>query len=212
MTSYGPPANPGQYPNPQDQPPRRKRRVWPWIVVGVPVLLFGACSIAVVSSLGGDNEATVTSGPADGSGGDEVAASDHGPSFPGKLEKDTAAVAGATITRDDLAYTVTPLEVVDTVFGSYLCAAVTIDNVGGEQNDFNGYVDWSLQDASGAIRDATFGPDRTMLNSGAIAPGGQATGSVCFDDRSGSAPGTYVVLFEDAFSFTTDRLAWINTL
>lgn len=211
MTSFGPTPNPGQYPNPQNEPPRKKRRVWPWLVVGVPVLLFGACSIAVVSSLGGDPESTVTTGPAAGGGGED-AASDRGPAFPGKSDKDTAAVAGATITRDDLAYTVAPLEVVDTVLGSYLCAAVTIDNVGGEQNDFNGYIDWSLQDGSGAIRDATFGPDRTMLNSGAITPGGQATGSVCFDDRSGAAPGTYVVLFEDTFSFSTDRLAWINTL
>ncbi|MFD6883675.1 MULTISPECIES: DUF4352 domain-containing protein [unclassified Rhodococcus (in: high G+C Gram-positive bacteria)] len=193
--------------NPSGQPPRAKRRIWPWIVVGVPVLLFGACSVAVVSSVGGEKEATVTSGPA----GDEVVA-DRGPEFSGKLDHDTAAVAGATITRDDLAYTVGPLQLIDSVLGSYLCSEVTIVNVGTDQNDFNGYMDWHVQDAGGAIRNSTFGADRPMLNSGRLAPGGAATGNVCFDARAGAAPGTYVVLFEDTFSLSTDRLAWVSTL
>lgn len=208
MTDSGMYPNPEQYPH--GRPARSKRRIWPWLVVGVPVLLFGACSIAVVSSLGGDTEATVTAGPDDAAGGD--AGTDRGPDFPGKLDHDTAAPAGATITRDDLAYTLTPLESVETMFSSSLCSAVTIDNVGTAQNDFNGYTDWSLQDPSGAIRDATFGTDRPMLNSGKIAPGGRATGSVCFDNPTGVVSGTYVVLFEDTFSLSTDRLAWINTL
>lgn len=146
-----------------------------------------------------------------GSSGDD-AATDSGPTFPGKLDEDTSAAGGDTITRDGLAYTVSTLEPVSSVIGEYLCSNVTIKNVGDKQNDFNGYVDWSLQDASGAIRDATFAPDRELLNSGKIAPSGQATGSVCFDARQGSGPGTYVVLFEDTFSLSTDRLAWINTL
>lgn len=207
-------TTPGMYPNPEPQHPhnpaqQRTRRIWPWIVVGVPVLLFGACSIAMVADLGDSPEATVTSGP-DHAGDEATAAT--GPDFPGKLDHDTAAVAGSTITRDDLAYTVAPLEVVDTVFGGYLCSAVSIDNVGTAQNDFNGYTDWSLQDPSGAIRDATFGTDRPMLSSGKIAPGGHVTGNICFDTPTGAAPGTYVVLFEDTFSFSTDRLAWIDTL
>ncbi|EOM74226.1 DUF4352 domain-containing protein [Rhodococcus rhodnii] len=206
-------STPGSYPTPeqqpQHQPPQKKRRVWPWLVVGVPVLLFGACGVAMVSSLGGDgDDAAVTSGPTPA--GDAVAAS--GPDFPGKLDDDTAAEAGATITGDDLAYTVGPLEAVDSVIGSYLCSSVTIENVGSAQNDFNGYTDWSLQDPSGAIRDATFGTDRPMLNSGQIAPGGQASGSVCFDARGSAAPGTYVVLFEDMFSLSSDRLAWVGGL
>lgn len=205
-------THPISYPNPdqtpQGQPPRAKRRIWPWIVVGVPVLLFGACVVAVGSSVDGDKNATVTSGPA----ADGEAVADRGPDFPGKLDKDTAAVIGATITRDDLAYTVGPLEATDTVLGGYLCSEVGIVNVGTEQNDFNGFMDWHLQDPGGAIRDSTFGSDRQMLNSGALAPGGSAAGSICFDSRAGAAPGTYVVLFEDTFSLSTDRLAWVATL
>ncbi|MDF3312098.1 DUF4352 domain-containing protein [Rhodococcus sp. T2V] len=204
-------TNPGQpYPNqpyPAPQPPKKKRRIWPWIVVGVPVLLFGACSIAIASSTGSDEGTTVTAGSGAGD-----ATADSGPAFPGKLDEDTSAAGGDTITRDGLAYTVAALEPASSVIGEYLCSTVTIKNVGDKQNDFNGYVDWSLQDAGGAIRDATFAPDRELLNSGKIAPGGQATGSVCFDARQGSGPGTYVVLFEDTFSLSTDRLAWINTL
>lgn len=204
-------THPISYPDPNriqhGRPPRAKRRVWPWIVVGVPVLLFGACSMAVVSSVGGDNEATVISGP----NGEEVVA-DRGPEFPGKLDNDTAAPAGATISHDGLAYTVGPVRVVESVLGSHLCSEVTIVNVGTSENDFNGFLDWHVQDAGGAIRDSSFGADRPMLESGRLAPGGTATGDVCFDARSEAAPGTYVVLYEDTFSLSTDRLAWISAL
>ncbi len=181
MTNPGQPYQNQPYPTPQ--PPKKKRRIWPWIVVGVPILLFGACSIAIASSTGSDEDTTVTAG----SSGDD-AATDSGPTFPGKLDEDTSAAGGDTITRDGLAYTVSTLEPVSSVIGEYLCSNVTIKNVGDKQNDFNGYVDWSLQDASGAIRDATFAPDRELLNSGKIAPSGQATGSVCFDARQALAP------------------------
>ena len=190
-------------------PPQRKRRIWPWIVIGVPVLLFGACTITMVSSVGGDEKGTVT-----GASGDGAPAAASGPDFPGKLAKDTAAMAGDTITRDNLQYNVTALQPFSAEYGlgDYLCSDVTIRNTGDKQNDFNGYMDWSLQDASGTIRDATYAPDHESLNSGQLAPGGQASGSLCFEDRSGGAPGTYVVLFEDTFSLSSDRIAWVNTL
>lgn len=197
----------GQYP---PQPPaKKKRKIWPWIVIGIPVLLFGGCTVAMVSAVDSDKEATVTSG---GSSDGGAPAANSGPDFPGKLAKDTSALAGDTITRDNLAYTVTPLEQGSSVIGDYMCSNVTIKNVGDKQNDFNGYIDWKVQDPAGAIRDATYAPDHELLNSGQLAPGGQATGSVCFDARQGAAPGTYVVLFQDTFSLTSDRVAWINTL
>ena len=46
-------------------------------------------AVEALGSVGGEKEATVTSGPA----GDEVVA-DRGPEFSGKLDHDTAAVAG----------------------------------------------------------------------------------------------------------------------
>ncbi|WP_030167789.1 MULTISPECIES: DUF4352 domain-containing protein [Actinomycetes] len=200
---YGQPYNP----YPQQPPPKKKRKLWPWLVVGIPVLLIGACTAVLVSSVDTDSDTSVTKGSGQG-----TPAAAAGPAFPGKLDDDTSALAGDTITRDDLAYTVSPLETVGTAIGDYLCTNVTIKNVGDKQNDFNSYIDWSLQDAAGTIRDATFAPERQPLNSGQIAPGGQASGDVCFDSRDGSGPGTYVVLFNDTFSLSSDRLAWVNTL
>ncbi|SDC56401.1 DUF4352 domain-containing protein [Rhodococcus tukisamuensis] len=197
---------PGQ-PYPQQPPAKKKRKIWPWIVIGIPVLLFGGCTVAMVSAVGGDEKATVSSGSSGG-----APAANSGPDFPGKLAKDTSAPAGDTITRDNLAYTVTPLEQGSSSIGDYVCSDVTIKNVGDKQNDFNGYMDWSLQDANGAIRNATYAPNHEMLQSGQLAPGGQATGSICFDARQGAAPGTYIVLFKDTFSLSSDRIAWVNTL
>jgi hypothetical protein len=199
---YNQPYGAGPYP-----PPPKKRKVWPWVVIGVPILLIGACTAIVVGGAGGGDDSSVTKASETNTA--EKAA---GPDFPGKLDDDTVAVGGDTITRDDLEYTVAPLAAVNTTFGNYLCSSVTIKNVGDSQNDFNGYIDWSLQDATGTIRDATFTSERQPLNSGKIAPGGQTAGDVCFDSREGSPAGTYVVLFEDTFSLSSDRLAWVNTL
>lgn len=201
---YNQPYGTGPYP----PPPKKKRKVWPWIVIGIPILLIGACTAAVAASVGGGGDTSVTKASATSAAAPEAA----GPDFPGKLDDDTTAVGGDTITRDNLEYTVAPLTAVNTTFGNYLCSNVAIKNIGDEQNDFNGYIDWSLQDATGTIRDATFAPEREPLNSGKIAPGGQTAGDVCFDSRQGSPAGTYVVLFEDTFSLSSDRLAWVNTL
>lgn len=121
-------------------------------------------------------------------------------------------VSFVTAGDEVVAYTVGPLQAVDSLLRSYLCSEVMIVNVGTAENDFNGYTDWHVQDAGGAIRDSTFGTDRPMLESGRLAPGGTATGNVCFDARSGAAPGTCIVLYEDTFSLSTDRLAWVSTL
>ncbi|HEY9314368.1 DUF4352 domain-containing protein [Williamsia sp.] len=204
---YNQPYNPAQ--GPYQQAPKKKRKLWPWVAIGVPILLIGACTAVIAGSVGGDEETSVTK--ASGTAAEQSsAADDSGPDFPGKLDSDTAAAGGDTITRDDLAYTVMPLAATSSDFGDHLCSNVTIKNVGSKQNDFNGYIDWSLQDASGTIRSATFAPEKQLLNSGEIAPGGQTTGDVCFE--AGAGPGTYVVLFEDTFSLSSDRLAWVNTL
>ncbi len=47
---------------------------------------------------------------------------------------------------------------------------------------------------------------------GQIAPGGSATGDVCFDAPQGSPSGQYVVLLDPSFSSTAERVAWLDTL
>jgi hypothetical protein len=204
---YNQPYNPAQ--GPYQQPPKKKRKVWPWVVIGVPILLIGACT-AIVAGSSGDDDASVTKASSTAAA-QPSAAEDSGLDFPGKLDDDTAAAGGDTITNDDLAYTVMPLVATSSDFGDYVCSTVTIKNVGSKQNDFNGF-DWSLQDPSGTIRDTTYAPEKQLLSSGELAPGGQTTGDVCFDAAAGAGPGTYVVLFEDTFSLSSDRLAWVNTL
>ncbi|WP_020106551.1 DUF4352 domain-containing protein [Nocardia sp. 348MFTsu5.1] len=205
---YNQPYNPAQ--GPYQQPPKKKRKVWPWVVIGVPILLIGACT-AIIAGSSGDDDASVTKA-SNTAAAQPSAAEDSGLDFPGKLDDDTAAAGGDTITSDDLAYTVMPLVAASSDFGDYVCSTVTIKNVGSKQNDFNGYFDWSLQDPSGTILKATFAPEKQLLSSGEIAPGGQTAGDVCFDAAAGTPPGTYVVLFEDTFSLSSDRLAWVNTL
>ncbi|MFE7416404.1 DUF4352 domain-containing protein [Rhodococcus sp. NPDC057529] len=200
---------PGQYPPgypPQgyyQQPPPKKRRVWPWILIGVVVLFFGGC-FAIIAGMSGGDDATVTSG-----GGGDNQPADSGLTFPGKQSGDTAANAGDSVTLDDVATTTTPLFDTTTFSTPYLCTTITINNAGNTSASFNTF-DWKLQDPAGAIRNSSFTGTENQLNSGEVAPGGTASGDVCFDNPQGSPPGQYVVLNDPSFVFSSDRIGWIN--
>ncbi|WP_437426215.1 DUF4352 domain-containing protein [Williamsia muralis] len=198
--SYPGGSAPGYY---QQAPPPKKRKIWPWILLGVFVLLFGGC-VAALAGLSSNDEATVTSG---GSAGSKPAES--GLTFPGKQSGDTAANAGDAVTLEDVTTTTTPLFDTSTFGSNYLCTTVTIRNAGKDQASFNVF-DWKLQDPNGAIRNSSFVGSETPLNSGQVAPGGTASGDVCFDNPPGSPPGQYVVLYDVTFIFTADRIGWIN--
>ena len=81
-------SNPGQpgdnpyvqpyNPYPQQPPPKKKRKLWPWLVVGIPVLLIGACTAVLVSSVNTDSDTSVTKGSGQG-----TPAAAAGPAFPG---------------------------------------------------------------------------------------------------------------------------------
>ena len=202
-TGGGPPGAypPGYY---QQPPPPKKRRKWPWIVIGVVVLFFGGCIAIIASSTGGDDEPTVSSG--DGGGGQ---AADTGLTFQGKTDGDTAANAGDSVTVDDVTTTTTPLADVTDPYSSVLCTTVTINNAGDDPADFAEF-DWKLQDPAGAIRNTWITGRPNILSYGNVAPGGTATGDVCFDNRAGSPPGQYVVLYDPSFDFSSDRVGWIN--
>lgn len=212
---YGTPP-PGYY-----QPPK-KRKVWPWVLLGVFVLFFGGCGafvIAVGSSLDSEKP-TVSSGsgtirpdsggPAVTPGTVENKPADSGLRFQGQQERDTAANAGDAVTVDGVTTTASPL--FDTTrFGSrYICTTVTIKNDSQKSQSFNVW-DWKLQDANGTARNSSFTGTDNQLNSGEVAAGGGTTvGDVCFDNPQGSPSGTYVVLFDPSFIFTSDRIGWIN--
>lgn len=141
---------------------------------------------------------------------------DSGPDFPGKQADDTGVQAGGSVTSDGITTTASPLEprrqqYIDETF---LCTRVTIQNNADEQASFNALFDWKMQDPSGTTRDATLmgASEENFMGSGEIAPGGTATGDICFEAPSGSPRGTYVVLFDPTFRFSSNRVGWINEL
>ena len=52
----------------------------------------------------------------------------------------------------------------------------------------------------------TFGGTEDDLGSGELAPGGTASGDVCFE--GGAEPGQYALIYEATFS--SDRAVWVN--
>lgn len=214
----------GGYPqgqNPQQGqgygPPPKKKRKWPWIVLGVIVLLILAAALGgggddkPDSASGSSNSTNTEAGaaPASEPASEPASPPDNGITWPGKTNDDVGANAGDTVDQEGVVTTAAPLEEVSSVLGENLCSLVTIVNNTGENQSF-GTFDWSLLDPAGTIKSSTYAADINLLESGETAPGGTATGNVCFDIPTGSPPGQYVVLFEKTFSFSSDRIGWIN--
>ncbi|MFZ3454407.1 DUF4352 domain-containing protein [Arthrobacter sp. 7Tela_A1] len=86
----------------------------------------------------------------------------------------------------------------------------TIQNDSDETISFSA-LSWKLQDPSVTISNTSLTGSPNLLTGGEVAPGGTATGDVCFDNEAGTS-GEYIVLYEPIFSFFSDRGAWINTL
>lgn len=184
--------------NAEPQAPKKKKpiykRVWFWLAVIVVVIIIAA------ASGGGGSDGTVSGSPAQPSvsdGGDPASA-------PAPAEDSgTDAQAGQMVTVNSLGLTSAPLGEQEQFGSTYLCTRVTIVNSGKKSASFNPF-DWKLQDPQGASRDATFGGTDTPLNSGDLAPGGNVTGDVCFDDPTG-ASGTYTVIYDP---FLGDKATW----
>lgn len=192
--------------------PARRKPVWPWVLLAIIVVVFlgFAGCVAFVGKVA--NEVTkdqpISVQPPNGGG----PTADAGPNFPGKQPNDTGVLAGGSVTSDGVTTTSAPLSRKAQYGNTYLCTQVTIRNNSGDQARFNTLWDWKLQDPSGTVRDASlFGADHD-LSAGEIAPGGTATGEVCFQNPPGSPSGTYVVLFDPSFRFSSNRVGWINEL
>lgn len=169
------------------------KRVWFWLLVILVVII-----IAAVSGGGGGDSSTSTGGSA---------SNDGGAAAPAKAKTDVAA--GETVPMDGVQVTSTPLTPVKPQYSNstYLCTTVTYLNSGKKSASFNTF-DWKLQDPQGASRDATFGGSDKTLKSGDLAPGGTASGDVCFDDATG-ASGTYTVIYSASF-WNDTKATWSN--
>ena len=175
------------------------KRVWFLALVAILAIIV----IKSLSGGGGGDSSTSTSGSAS----NESASNDGGATAPAASKTDVAA--GETVTMDDVQVTSTPLTEVKPQYSdsSYLCTTVTYLNGGKDSASFNTF-DWKLQDPQGASRDATFGGSDKTLNSGDLAPGGTASGDVCFDDPTG-ASGTYKVIY-NASVWNDEKATWAN--
>ena len=175
------------------------KRVWFLALV----IILAIIVIKALSGGGGsDASGSAASNPDAASTGGAAAA-------PAADKAKTDVAAGETVTMDDVQVTSTPLMPVKPQYSSssYLCTTVTYVNGGKDSASFNTF-DWKLQDPQGASRDATFGGSDKTLNSGDLAPGGTASGDVCFDDATG-ASGTYKVIYSASF-WNDTKATWSN--
>lgn len=161
--------------------------------------------IAVATSVGGRGTTTTSPG---GSVAQDPAAP---PSFPGATSGDVVAQAGAAVDADGLKVTTTPLKKGDDTLGETLCTKATYSNGTDSPARFS-LIDWKLQDPNGTILNTGFTGSDNLLSTGEIAPGGSTTGDVCFNAPQGNPTGKYVVLLDPSFRFSSERIAWLNTL
>ena len=180
---------------------KKKKPIWKrwWFWVLAIIALIVIVSVASSSS-SGDSSDGVSGGTS--AGGDDAPA---GPTFQGQQDSDLSAEPGQTITLDEVDVTATPLATGDAFGTPVLCSTVTLVNGGDDAASFNTF-DFTLQDPAGAARNPTFGGTEDDLGSGELAPGGTASGDVCFE--GGAEPGQYALIYEATFS--SDRAVWVN--
>ena len=139
-----------------------------------------------------------------------------GPVFPGQQPDDLTAAAGKTITYGGgVSVTASPVEGKLRAGRQLICARVSIDNSTTEPAGLP-YIDWKLQIPSRAVQNAIPTGSTDDLGSAEIAPGGNISGNICFDDNSGRVcitscldGGTYVLLYAPAGA-PQPRLAWVT--
>lgn len=190
---------------------KKKRFLFPLIIIVIIIIasLAGggdedASSNGVVSS-GAEN---ASNGGAASSDAGEKPAADAKPAFPGAKSSDAVGSGGDAIKIGPATVTASPIEAGDSTLGKTLCTSTTLSNGSDETIQFNAF-DWKLQDPAGTIVTTGFTGSDNMLSSGEIAPGGKASGDVCFDNKSNES-GQFILLYEPVFSFFSDRAAWIN--
>ena len=118
-------------------------------------------------------------------------AADAAPAFPGAEKSDIIGNAGDALALKKVTVTSAAVFDGDATLGATLCTAATLQNGSDKTIDFN-LFDWKLQAPSGTITDPTFFGSDNILSSGQVAPGGTATGDICFENKAAEA-GQYVV-------------------
>lgn len=162
------------------------------LIVALVVGVVAAVTVAVVVAVGvgrASNNITKALTPEAGRPSGYT-----GPAYPGMLVQDqVASGSGAAITLFGETVTAGALTPVDTLLGPTLCSSVTLIDDGATTVNV-GPGEWKLQLPNGVVE--TFDITGSLQN-GQLAPGGRASGMVCF---AGSEPsgqsGTFVLLWQ----------------
>ena len=187
---------------------KKKRFILPLALIVLIVIIIAA----TMAGGGGNNDSDpIASDDPSASESSQPTESESSQSaFPGAQASDVIGQAGEPLVLGDISVASTALTAGDPTLGPTLCTTATIQNQSDETINFNAF-DWKLQAPSGTISNPSLTGSPNILSSGQVAPGGTATGDVCFDNDAAES-GEYVVLYEPVFSFFSDRGAWINTL
>ena len=118
----------------------------------------------------------------------------RGAAYPGMLRQDHVAGPAGVVTALGETVAAGPLQRRPSLLGPTVCAGVSLTNHSSATRDV-GPAEWKLQDPDGTVR--TTGLTGT-LPSVQIAPGGAASGTVCFADPALS--GAFVLLWQPLFS------------
>lgn len=184
---------------PRSAPPSSGTPGWAKaLLIFVALGVVAAIVVGILVARGGKKVAdTVTPNPGRPSGY-------HGPAYPGMLTQDH--VAGTSGRIDDFGESLTAADLKRTpsLLGPTLCAAVTVANKSQETKGF-GPIEWKLQQPDAVV--LTFGLTGT-LQSGQIAPGGSASGTVCFADSGQTGP--FVLLWQP-LALRAARGVWLFT-
>lgn len=189
---------------------KKKRFILPLIIVLIIIIVnlggnddSDSSSDSAAAPVAESQNASAAAAPAE----EEAPAQDPGLTFSGAQKSDVIGVGGDALTLGKITVTTTPLVDGDAVLGATLCTNATVQNTSDKVIDFN-IFDWKMQAPSGTISNTGFSGSANLLSTGQVAPGGSATGDVCFD--SSAEAGQYVVIYEPVLSFFSDRGAWIN--
>ncbi|MCK2199753.1 DUF4352 domain-containing protein [Corynebacterium callunae] len=198
------------FPAAQQQPAPKKKKKWPWVVGAIVVLgIFGSLS-------GGGDEDTkdVASTPSSDqslTSVEQETVAEEAAVAVAETEVEEAVISeseaaqtvlalGETGETNDMQIGVNNARFASDYFSNYLCADVTLSNVGDSAKSFSQF-DFELETPNGVVADTTItGLDIKNLENAQLNPGGATDGTVCFDSEQQS--GDYKVSYTGGFFST----------
>lgn len=185
--AYGPPQ--GYGPPPMAPVEKKKRRKWPWILLGI----FLFCVLVYAGTAGGGGEDTESTAGGGGTASEEESVETVGVGEPGEVGSWIVTVNGT-----ETAGVVGDGYYQEQAQGEFVIVDVTVENSGTEATYFDETA-LSLIDADGNEHSAGYVPGDEEFFVEQINPGNQSSGRAAFDVPEGTEPVALQV--EDMLSF-----------